>query len=106
MRQDANLPKPTGQKTTSLAKQKYLPASWRLVHIGDIALSIVPQRDKPGSFTGSIPWVTLPNFIEGKLTLNHKGNRLELSLEEVKKYRLRVVPAGSVLMSCIGRFGL
>ena len=83
-----------------------LPSLWTQVRIGDIAVSIVPQRDKPLSFSGHIPWVTLPNFREERLGLEFGYPRLGLSPEEVKKYRLRVVPAGSVLMSCIGRFGL
>jgi type I restriction enzyme S subunit len=31
---------------------------------------------------------------------------LGLTEEETKRYRARVIPAGSVVMSCIGRFGL
>jgi type I restriction enzyme S subunit len=81
-----------------------LPRSWRYVRIGEICLSIVPQRDRPLSFSGKIPWVTLPCFRENSLTLNY--NEMGLSPDEVARYRLRIVPAGSVLMSCVGRFGL
>jgi type I restriction enzyme, S subunit len=89
-----------------LMSAEQLPTSWRLVRIGVITKSIVPQRDKPLTFTGGIPWVTLPNFRDGKLVLQFDEGRIGLSLAEVEQYRLRVVPAGSVLMSCVGRFGI
>jgi type I restriction enzyme S subunit len=82
------------------------PYSWKQVRIGELCLSIVPQRDKPLSFSGHIPWVTLPAFSENSLNLNLSSNCAGLSVDEVERYRLRVVPAGSVLMSCVGRFGL
>ncbi len=95
-----------GGPTDEFISEQQLPTSWRLIRIGQITKSIVPQRDKPLTFTGAIPWVTLPNFREGKLVLQFDERRLGLSLTEAELYRLRVVPAGSVLMSCVGRFGL
>ena len=99
------------QSTSQLSSKAETPSvrfpdSWISVQIGEVTESIVPQRDKPLTFTGEIPWVTLPNFREGSLRLHFTCPRLGLSPSEVQQYRLRVVPAGSVLMSCIGRFGL
>ncbi len=66
---------------------------------------IVPGRDKPKSFTGNIPWFTTED-------LNHKGyltkskRELGLSAEEIKEVRARIIPAGSVLMTCVGDLGV
>lgn len=66
---------------------------------------IVPGRDKPKSFTGNTPWFTTED-------LNHKGyvtkskKELGLSAEEIKEVRARVIPAGSVLMTCVGDLGV
>jgi type I restriction enzyme S subunit len=100
------LPKPSEPTRIDYDSEVHLPDSWVFVRIGELCLSIVPQRDKPLSFSGNIPWVTLPCFSENAINLNKGYDQTGLSLDEIATYRLRVVPAGSVLMSCIGRFGL
>jgi type I restriction enzyme S subunit len=66
---------------------------------------IVPGRDKPKSFTGNTPWFTTED-------LNHKGfvtnskKGLGLTDEEIKEVRARVIPAGSVLITCVGDLGV
>jgi type I restriction enzyme, S subunit len=63
-----------------------LPKSWCWTRIGIICGSIVPSRDKPKSFSGGYPWVTVSNFDNKgiKLLPNHSG--LGLSEWEVQKY--------------------
>jgi type I restriction enzyme S subunit len=66
---------------------------------------IVPGRDKPKSFTGNIPWFTTEDLIhKGFVTKSKKG--LGLSNEEIKEVRARVIPAGSVLITCVGDLGV
>lgn len=66
---------------------------------------IVPGRDKPKSFTGNVPWFTTED-------LNHKGyvtkskKNLGLSDEEISEVRAKVIPSGSVLMTCVGDLGV
>ncbi|MBD2194175.1 MULTISPECIES: restriction endonuclease subunit S [Calothrix] len=83
-----------------------IPNQWVLTRIGVICGSVVPNRDKPRSFSGEFPWITLSNFDDKgiKLLNNHSG--LGLSKEEIIEYNARIIPQGSVLMSCVGRFGL
>ena len=83
-----------------------LPKSWVWTRIGCICGSIVPNRDKPKSFSGEYPWITLSNFdYKGiKLLSSHSGDGL--SKQEVQEYNARIMPKNSVLMSCVGRFGL
>lgn len=66
---------------------------------------IVPGRDKPKSFTGDTPWFTTEDLIhKGYVTKSKKG--LGLSNEEIKEVRAREIPAGSVLITCVGDLGI
>jgi len=66
---------------------------------------IVPGRDKPKSFTGNTPWFTTEDLNhKSYVTKSKKG--LGLSVEEIKEVRARVIPAGSVLMTCVGDLGV
>jgi type I restriction enzyme, S subunit len=78
---------------------------WRWTTTGELCDCIVPNRDKPKSFSGDTPWVTLPDFDDG-IEIRRSKSGLGLSEEEIGKYRARVIPEGSVVMSCIGRFGI
>ena len=96
------------QKTSRLNPKDNIvfPIGWVSVQVGELCPSIVPNRDKPKSFTGSIPWVTLPAFPKNNRELDTNKVELGLSMEEVKLYSARLIPINSVLMSCVGRFGL
>lgn len=83
-----------------------IPENWVWCKIGDITTSIVPNRDKPLSFTGEINWITQANFSDDNYKLNYNLTGIGLSSEEVKKYNCRVMPIGSVIMSCVGQFDL
>lgn len=66
---------------------------------------IVPGRDKPKSFTGNVPWFTTEDLIhKGYVTKSKKG--LGLSKEEINEVRARVIPAESVLITCVGDLGI
>ena len=82
-----------------------LPKGWVWCRIGDITYSIVPNRDKPKSFSGNIKWITISNLEENSFTLSEKFE-YGLSPEEITKYNCRIMPKGSVLSSCVGRFGI
>ncbi|HCJ7272298.1 TPA: restriction endonuclease subunit S [Vibrio cholerae] len=97
------------QKTSKLKPINELisyPKGWVAVQTGQVCPSIVPNRDRPKSFTGNIPWVTLPAFPQQSLYLDSTKVELALTETEVQKYSARLIPEGSVLMSCVGRFGL
>lgn len=83
-----------------------IPEDWLHTQFGEVCCSIVPNRDKPKCFSGNIPWITLPSFDECNIYINEGGSKIGLTPEEVKAFNARVIPAGSVLMSCVGRFGL
>ncbi|MGO8901971.1 MAG: restriction endonuclease subunit S [Isosphaeraceae bacterium] len=83
-----------------------IPAHWRWERIGNLCPSIVPNRDKPKSFSGTVPWITLPDIDERHLCLAIRDRTRSLSADEIIRYKARIVPRGSVVMSCVGRFGL
>jgi type I restriction enzyme S subunit len=82
------------------------PINWVEVQTGEVCPSIVPNRDRPKSFTGKIPWVTLPSFPKNSWYLRNDDVELGLTSDEIKLYSARLIPKNSVLMSCVGRFGL
>ena len=95
-----------GKLTNKNVKDGELPKGWKWVKVGDVCKCIVPNRDKPKSFTGNIKWVTTPNLTQGSIKLNYNNISLGLSEVEVKEYNARVIPVGSVIMTCVGTFGL
>ena len=96
------------QKTSklNLKKKVSIPNDWISVQVGELCPSIVPNRDKPKTFTGDIPWVTLPSFPTDSWELDTEKVELGLTEAEVRLYSARLIPVNSVLMSCVGRFGL
>lgn len=83
-----------------------IPPYWKQVIVKEICDCIVPNRDKPKSFTGNFPWVTLPDIPQRSFIINSNSSGLGLSQNEIQQYRARIIPKGSVIMSCVGKFGI
>lgn len=104
--------KPTALKELILLKEKELkelpiiPDGWFYSEIGNICDCIVPNRDKPKSFSGDIKWITTPDLDEKLIKLDYSKVEIGLSEEEVQKYNARVIPINSVIMTCVGTLGL
>jgi len=81
-----------------------IPEEWEVVRVGELCDYIVPGRNKPKLFKGKIPWITTPDIVGPEIKDSQVG--LYVSLDEVKKCGTRVVPSGSVIMSCVGEFGI
>jgi type I restriction enzyme S subunit len=82
-----------------------IPEEWFTSKVGDICGCIVPGRNKPRVFVGDIPWITTPDLENGKpVTTSRLG--LCISRSEAKSVGSKVVPPGSVLMSCAGELGI
>ncbi len=60
-----------GKLTNEDVKEGELPEGWNLVKIGEVCKCIVPNRDKPKSFSGDIRWVITPNLNENFIKLNY-----------------------------------
>ncbi len=102
-RKNAKYTEPQAPDSSGLAE---LPEGWVWTTAGYICDCIVPNRDKPQSFTGDIPWITIPDFDSSNLHISKAKSGLGLTREEVEKYRARLIPVNSVIMTCVGRFGI
>jgi type I restriction enzyme S subunit len=94
---------PAGPDTANLPE---LPEGWVWTSTGELCDCIVPNRDKPKTFSGDIPWITLPDFEDNAINIYRSKSETGLSKEETSKYNARLIPKGSVVMSCVGRFGI
>ena len=90
------------QKQTEIGP---VPESWEVVPVGELCRSIVPGRNKPKVFDGNIPWLTTPN-IKGLEYINPDVDGLRVSSAELKSCGGRLIPEKSVIMSCVGEFGV
>jgi len=81
-----------------------LPDSWIWVKTGDICEGLVPGRTKPKSFNGDIPWITLPDIDD--LYVSRSKKKLAVDRKEAESVGMKVMPKNTVLMSCVGQFGL
>lgn len=82
-----------------------IPEDWEVKQIQEMCGFIVPGRNKPRVFDGNIPWITTPDLKDGG-TVRESKSLLRISLAEAKAVGSKIVPAGSVLMSCVGELGV
>jgi type I restriction enzyme, S subunit len=82
-----------------------MPRSWELQRVGSICRSIVPGRNKPKVFDGDIPWLTTPE-IRGLTYITDSLPARRVTREHLKEVGGRVVPPNSVIMTCVGDFGV
>ena len=81
------------------------PKGWDVKPVGTICDYMVPGRDKPKSFTGDIPWITIDDLVVNGVTMESKS-KVGLTQDEIKLVKRKTVPVGSVLMSCVGNLGI
>jgi type I restriction enzyme, S subunit len=78
---------------------------WREEPVGELTDCIVPGRDKPKSFSGNIPWITTVNLVHRGTTFPLKDS-IGLTQSEIDEVRAKVIPSGSVIISCVGDLGV
>ena len=82
-----------------------VPEGWAWCRLKNICLEfIVPQRDKPTTFDGNIPWCRIED-IEGKYLNGSLSNQL-VSMETIKKMNMHICPKGSIICSCSASLGV
>lgn len=79
--------------------------NWYSCAISEKSNCMVPGRDKPKSFTGDIPWITIDDLIVNGVTYKSKKG-LGLTTGEIKDVKRSTIPAGSIIMSCVGNLGV
>lgn len=101
---DDLFPKFDELKLNSTLKTHILPKHWRWIPISSVCDGIVPGRYKPTNFSGDIPWITTPDLSE--LYIEKSKKMLGLTKDEVKKVNMKIIPKGTVLMTCVGHVGM
>ncbi|HTN69038.1 MAG TPA: restriction endonuclease subunit S [Dysgonamonadaceae bacterium] len=81
------------------------PKGWEKSKTIDYCDCIVPGRDKPKSFSGDIPWVTT-NDLEHLNFTNQSKLNIGLTIEEIEQVKAKVIPSGSVIITCVGDLGV
>ena len=81
-----------------------IPEDWEVLPVGQVTESVVPGRTKPKVFDGTIPWLTVADLQSS--IVNHSIAGLNVSEKELADCGGKIVPARTVLMSCVGRFGI
>ena len=82
-----------------------IPGDWGVRQIIDVCDFIVPGRNKPKFSNDTIPWITTPDLEDGgKVSESRLG--LSVSRADANSVGSRVVPAGAVVMSCVGELGI
>jgi len=84
--------------------QVKIPESWSVKKTGEICESVVPGRNKPSIFNGTIPWLTVDDLDEFFVTKSKKS--LNITNEERKKCSGKIISPNSVIMSCVGDLGM
>ncbi|HAT4245992.1 TPA: hypothetical protein I9059_001150 [Clostridium perfringens] len=77
------------------------PKSWNVKMVIDVWDCVVQGIDKPKSFTGNKPWITIEDLEVNSITYKSKSN-LALTDDEINEVKRKKVPKNSVLMSCVG----
>ena len=81
------------------------PMNWKKCPVIEEADCMVPGRDKPKSFTGNIPWITIDDLnVLNRTRISKKG--LGLTVEEINEVKRETIPEKSVIMSCVGNLGI
>ena len=79
--------------------------SWDACKLSDEFVDfIVPMRDKPKNFGGSIPWTRLED-IEGKY-LNDSLSGQYVTEETIEQMNLKIIPQNSLIVSSSATFGI
>jgi type I restriction enzyme S subunit len=78
---------------------------WDKDKVENYTSCIVPGRDKPKSFTGNIPWIRTEDLINKSFFENSKEH-IGLSNNEILKVKGKIIPIGSVIMTCVGQLNI
>ncbi len=99
--------RPTREEAPQFYKESplgWIPKEWDVKIAGDLAKSIVPGRDKPDLDGGRYPWITITDLTGSQVSQSNA--KLSLSSASVRKAGSRVLPSNTVVMSCVGEFGI
>jgi type I restriction enzyme S subunit len=68
-------------------------------------LNILAQVSKSVVYE-EIPWLTTPDLDDDSIFIDYSNIKNGLSLQQTKQYKAKVIPIDSVIMTCVGKFGV
>ncbi|MEC7120073.1 MAG: restriction endonuclease subunit S [Pseudomonadota bacterium] len=84
---------------------KEFEGDWETHPVGSVCDFIVPARNKPKDFDGSIPWITIPDIEQNQRVYTSKSG-LNITKDEALRTGSKIVPINAVIISCVGDLGL
>ena len=79
--------------------------AWEQHKLDEVMIDfIVPMRDKPKEFSGTVPWTRIED-IEGKY-LNGTSSGQYVASETISKMNLKIIPKNSLIVSASATFGV
>lgn len=82
---------------------KTLPSGWKKYKIKDIGTVVTgntPPKNEPQNYDGDLPWIKPPDLDNGMFVSTSVD-----TISEFGRKKIRSLPKGSVLVSCIGNIG-
>ena len=76
----------------------------KIVKVGAVTESVVPGRTKPTVFGRGIPWLVTADL--NRPILKEATSALRVPEEELKRVGGKIVPAGAVIITCVGNLGI
>jgi type I restriction enzyme S subunit len=82
---------------------KTLPGGWKKYKIKDIGAVVTgntPPKNEPENYDGDLPWIKPPDLDNGMFVSTSVD-----TISEFGRKKIRSLPKGSILVSCIGNIG-
>ena len=86
-----------------MIKENDLPDGWKkytLKNIGTIVTGSTPPKKDAENYGGDLPWIKPPDLDKKMFIFSSKDN-----ISDIGRNKVRLLPKGSVLVSCIGNIG-
>lgn len=85
-----------------MLKMKNFPVGWKIYKIGEIGEVVTgtPPMKDPENYGGNLVWAKPPDLGKSKFVCDSEDK-----ISKIGRQKVRVLPYGSVLVSCIGTIG-
>ena len=82
---------------------KLVPDGWKqfsIKEIGTVVTGSTPPKKNPEKYGGDLPWIKPPDLDNEMFVFNSSE-----TISEIGRQKIRLLPKGTVLISCIGNIG-
>jgi type I restriction enzyme S subunit len=82
---------------------EFVPDGWKrfsIKEIGTVVTGSTPPKKYPENYGGDLPWIKPPDLNNEMVVFNSSE-----TISEIGRQKIRLLPKGTVLISCIGNIG-